>query len=98
MFAFTPRYSWVDKQEFNIFNNIHTPNYGRTDYTLSWTSTDSVWKIIAYMKNATGDENYNAIGIGTRQAGGLGFTAPLNSITASNNPPRQYGVELLFKY
>ena len=50
------------------------------------------------MKNATGDENYNAIGIGTRQAGGLGFTAPLNSITASNNPPRQYGVELLFKY
>ena len=91
----TPRFSWVDKQTYSIFNNIYAPQYHRTDYFLSWTASDNTWKLIAYLKNAEGDDSYTSATIGSAASGG--FATP-NSLYAGYNPPRQYGLEVLVRY
>lgn len=113
-FALMGRFSWVDEQTYNIFNNIYADDYHRTDLTLTFTHPENRYKVILFAKNLEDDDNYSSLGLGgavscrrptiprpdPKNPNGTVDTCPRSQLAFGGypNPPRTFGVEVLFEY
>ncbi len=98
-FAVHPRWSWVDKQTYDVFNNLYAPSYTRTDVTLTWTHVENRWKVIFYGKNLSDEINFSSYGLGDQPSTCTGTCSDFRqTFGGTPNPPRTFGVEVLFRY
>lgn len=103
-FTLGGRYSFVDDQEFSIFNirEARADDYHRTDLTLTYERPDGRWWVQLFVKNLEDDDTFN-----TRGAGGFSCQMSIPECNAAGfaisqsgvpNPPRTWGVEVQLKY
>ena len=91
-------YIWKDESYSLVFNRPYTrmPAYDQVDLRAVWTSTDSDYRIIAFVKNVFDEVGYDGAS-GTAYAAGF---APPNTVarTYSLTPPRTIGLQVQYRF
>ena len=105
--AASASYVWRDKQYGNLFTRSYNeaPAWDQVDARLTFTSAKDGYKVIIFGKNIFDRLGYDAGAFATRVAGGINDaggnrTNVLQGIATSYSvtPPRQFGVELQYKF
>jgi len=83
---------WRDTQYASIFNRREylLPAYDQTDLRATWTNTANSYSVIGFARNVFDSEGFD----------GISASATASGITQSYSltPPRQYGLEVQFRF
>jgi iron complex outermembrane receptor protein len=85
-------WTWRDTTYSSIFNRTEwlAPSYDQTDFRVTWQEAQNRYSVIAYVRNTFDDEGFDAVSASSTASG---ITRNL-----SLTPPRQYGVELQYRF
>ena len=83
---------WRDTQYASIFNRREylLAAYDQTDLRVTWQNTANTYSIIGFARNVFDDEGFDGVGASSTASG--------ISQTFSLTPPRQYGLEVQFRF
>ena len=74
---------------YNNFPHTHQPAYTNTNFTLTYTPTQGIWKLQAYVENIENVAVFNTLSTGA---------TPAAVATGSLQPPRTYGGRILLNW
>jgi iron complex outermembrane receptor protein len=91
---------WKDKSYASVFERPYyeAPSWDQVDLRATWSGDHDRYEVVLYIKNVFNSLGYDAAGAGYYQTNPVGGGPATQAASYDLTPPRQYGVEVHYKF